>query len=305
MTFGRVGVLALFTAALLGGCGGSTRPTRAQSRPLLSFAYNRAHALDYVDHGAIARSGKLAIHDISYTSDGERVAGFLVLPDRSGRRPAIVLIHGSGGDRREQLGAAVALAVRGAVTLTITEPSTGYPPPPPRTAVALLRQSRTVAVRDVIAIRRAADALISLPNVDPLRLGYLGWSAGAKTGALLAASDRRFTAFALLSAGAAPLAAFVAAAPAPLRPLVARDLGSVDPIRYIAAARPDTVLLEDGTHDAVVPHQALLNIVRAAPRGTVVQWYATGHALNSIAYRDAFDWLLKRLGLGPARQSRS
>jgi dienelactone hydrolase len=148
----------------------------------------------------------------------------------------------------------------------------------------------------VIAIRRGADVLQSLPSVAPRKIGYLGWSAGAKTGAYVAASDQRFRALALLSAGADQLAAFVAAAPPALRPLVKQQLGRIDPLRYIAAARPGTVLLEDGTRDKVVPHRALLNMIDAAPPGTIVRWYPAGHGLNNAAYREAFAWLVNKLG---------
>jgi hypothetical protein len=74
---------------------------------------------------------------------------------------------------------------------------------------------------------------------------------------------------------------------------VRRVLTSLDPIRYIARARPGRVLLEDGRKDAIVPHAALVNIVHAAPKGTTVRWYAAPHQLNDAAYRDAFDWLLR------------
>jgi dienelactone hydrolase len=142
--------------------------------------------------------------------------------------------------------------------------------------------------------------LQSLPEVDPHRIGYLGWSAGAKTGAFLAASDRRVKALVLLSAGAAQLAEFVANAPVALRSSVGQILGSVDPIRYIGDAKAGSVLLEDGTNDEVVPHSALLNIVNAAPSGTVVHWYKAKHALDAAAYHDAFTWLAGKLPIdGP------
>ncbi|MFZ1881762.1 MAG: hypothetical protein WAU41_16585, partial [Gaiellaceae bacterium] len=153
---------------------------------------------------------------------------------------------------------------------------------------------------DVIAIRRAVDALRSLRVVDPRRIGYLGWSAGAKTGAFVAASEPHVKALVLLSAGADPVSAFVAHAPPALRAVVRRDLGSVDPIRYIASARPGSVLLEDGTRDEIVPHAALLNVIHAAPKGTTVRWYPAPHALNRAAYHDAFDWLARKLPIvGP------
>src|SRR5207247_4765992 len=110
-----------------------------------------------------------------------------------------------------------------------------------------------ITVSDVVAVRRAVDVLRSLPFVDPSRIGYLGWSAGARTGALVAAAEPRLRGLVLLSAGAAPISAYLAAAPPSLRPQVRRDLGSVDPIRYVARARPGSLLLEDGRRDASVP----------------------------------------------------
>ncbi len=298
---GRFGVVAGMTLALA-GCGHTSQPattsteaTGDQPKTAQIFAYDSSRPLRFVDRGVIQRRGAVAVHDVSFVSGGERVKGFLVEPSGHLRRPGIVVVHGSGGDRSELLGAAVALARLGAVALTITEPSSAHPPPAPTSNSELLSESSSTTRRDVIAVLRAEDVLASLPGVDPGRLGYLGWSAGAKTGAFVAASDPHVQALALLSAGADKLSAFVAAAPPAIRPQVRRVLGSVDPLRYVARARPGTLLLEDGRQDAVVPHEALENVIEAAPRGTVVRWYPAGHALTAGAYRDAFAWLLERL----------
>ena len=294
----RVIVAVLLAGALLTGCGpGARQSLRRQPAPVrLSFGYDRSSPLGYVDRGVVDHRGPVAIHDVSYVSNGARVEGYLVERRGTQRRPGIVLVHGSGGDRTQLLGAAVELAERGTVALTITEPSTAHPPARATNIAALLAQSRSTEVRDVVAVRRAGDVLESLPSVLPRRLGYLGWSAGAKTGAFVAASDRRFQALALLSGGADKVSAFVSAAPPSLRPLVRRQLGSIDPLRYVAFARPGTLLLEDGTRDTIVPHRALLNMIHAAPRGTVVRWYAADHGLNVAAYRAAFAWITKELG---------
>ena len=175
------------------------------------------------------------------------------------------------------LGDAVALAMRGAVALTITAPSTARPPPPPASADQLLSESRAETVADVVAVRRAADLLQSLPAIDSNRIGYLGWSAGAKTGAFVAAADSRFRALALLSGGADTLATFVKAAPPAFRARARTVLGSVDPLSYLSRAKPGTMLLEDGRKDAIVPREALEEL-RCTPRpqGTVVRWYPRG-----------------------------
>jgi dienelactone hydrolase len=243
----------------------------------------------------VLRRGGITVHDVSYLSGGRRIEAYLVEGTGKQARPGIVLVHGGGGDRSELLGDAVALARLGFVAITITAPSSAYPAAQPTTVRQLVDESKTVTVEDVVAIRRAADLLQSLPAVDGKRLGYLGWSNGAKTGAFIAASDSRFGALALLSGGADKLTAFVKAAPAAQKTLVRTGLGSVDPLRYIALARSGTLLLADGRRDNVVPRAALLNMIHAAPKGTLVRWYDAGHQLDAAAYRAAFAWLVKKL----------
>ena len=283
--------------ALLVGCGSSAapKPARAAS-PLLSFGYDAGVPLQFVDHGRInRRSEPIAVHDVSYRSMGQRIEGYLLLPPGRARSPAAVFVHGSGGDRRELYDRAHALAARGVVALTITEPSTSSPPARRSGAEAILKELQAGQVRDVVAVRRAVDVLRSRPQVDPERIGFVGWSAGARAGTFVAASDPRVKALVLLSAGAAPVAAYVANAPPSVRPAVRRVLTNLDPIRYIEKARPGSVLLEDGRRDATVPHAALENIIHAAPKGTTVRWYDAPHELNDAAYRDAFDWLTSKL----------
>jgi dienelactone hydrolase len=261
----------------------------------LAFGYDTAAPLGYADKGVVLHHGGVAVHDVTYRSRGKQVEAFLVEGPGKQARPAIVLVHGGGADRTELLGDAVALAHLGFVALAITAPSSAYPPAQPTSVRELVNESKAVTVDDVVAVRRAADVLASLPVVDARRLGYLGWSNGAKTGAFVAASDKRFRALALLSGGADKLAAFVKAAPAGQKALVQRGLGSVDPLRYIADARSGTVLLADGRRDKVVPHAALLNMIRAAPKGTLVRWYDAGHELNAAAYHATFAWLASKL----------
>ncbi|HST19248.1 MAG TPA: dienelactone hydrolase family protein [Gaiellaceae bacterium] len=292
----RVVLLAL-AAGLLAACGGSHQHAAQppSGPPRLTFDYRRSAPLGFVDRGVVARVGQVTVNDVGFLSSGVRVDGYLVQPAGSQRRPGVVLVHGTGGDRRQLVGTAVALAQRGAVALTITAPSSAHPPAQATSVPKLLAESRTVAERDVVAVRRAADVLASRPNVNADRLGYLGWSAGAKLGIFVAASDVRFKALALLSAGADKVSAFAAAAPPRLRPLVKRQLTSIDPIRYVAFARPGTLLLEDGQRDMIIPHGALMNVVRAAPPHTVVRWYPLGHELDSGAFTDAATWLALKL----------
>jgi dienelactone hydrolase len=220
------------------------------------------------------------------------IEGLLVEPSTSGRHPGVVVVHGAGGDRRELLGQARALARQGVVALTITEPSTADPLPPASSLAALLDGTRRTQLRDAAAVRTAAHYLAGRVDVDPKRLGYLGWSAGAKTGTFVTGT---FRALALLSAGADTVSSFAAAAPPSARAQVRRALRPVDPITAISGARPGTILLEDGRRDRIVPRRALENVVHAAPARTTVRWYDAGHALNRRAWADARAWLVAKL----------
>jgi dienelactone hydrolase len=282
--------------ALLAACGGSGGVKRpSDGLPRLDFSYDTSAPLHYVDRGARKMTVyPYGVHDIAYTSKDRTVEGYLLVPPGAERRPAVVFLHGAGGDRGELLNVAAELARRNVVALTITAPSRSVTSTP-STLEGLLDQARSLTVGDVVAVRRAVDVLQTLPQVDPDRIGYVGWSFGARLGAIAAAAEPRLKASVLLSAGAAPLSAFVAQAPPAARQRVRTMLGSVDPLRYVAWAKPGSLLLEDGRQDEVVPHAALLNVVHAAPDGTAVRWYDAPHALNQQAYHDAFAWLAQKL----------
>jgi len=151
----------LFVAA----CGGSAREAAPTPAP---FAYDRAQQLRFEDRGRVNQAAySLAVRDVSFTSGGDRVRAYLVVPPGRRRLPAAVYLHGSGGDRVQLLAHASWLAARGASTLAITAPSRTARSPAGLTGLAALRHQREIATRDVIAVRRALDLLESLRRVVP------------------------------------------------------------------------------------------------------------------------------------------
>jgi uncharacterized protein len=244
----------------------------------------------------------IAVRDVSYSTPSGRVNAYLAVPPGKERRPGAVVLHGAGGDRGQLLLNALWLAGRGAVTLAVTAPSSAAPAEGSQglTPSAQLERQRDFAVRDVVAIRRGLDLLAERPDVDEERLGFLGWSAGARTGAVLAGVEPRLDALVLMSGGAAPVEEYAARAPANLRPSVRRLLGEVDPLRHIARSRPERLLLQNGRQDEEVPTAALEALVAAAPVGAEVRWYDAGHELDVPAYRHQLQWLTDRLDAGPA-----
>jgi len=291
-------VAAVSVSLLAGGCGGGADGNAPVRRGL--FGYDRSAPLGFRDRGRINHGYPIAVRDISYSSPrGGRVPGYLVVPPGPGRHPAVIYMHGSGGTRLDFVVPGTWMAARGAVALTIASPEARS-----REATAAgtesLERQRDLTVQNVVDLRRAVDLLRSLPEVDPNRIAYVGYSAGARTGAILAGVEHRIKAYDLLSGGASPPAEYARAAPQRLRARITRVLGSVDPLRYARRARPGTLFFQDGRRDRVVPRKALVALARAGSRPEQVRWYDAGHGLDAQAYRDQLRWLSRRLGLdGP------
>jgi dienelactone hydrolase len=288
----RSAALAVVLAGLAGA--GAT----AAANP---FSYDAGQPLEFVDRGRVNHGYPIAVHDISYTSGQDRIDGLLVLPPRHGRLPAVVYLHGTPGDRTTFLLEATWIAAHGAIGLTITAPSSVTPTPRGLRGLAALRWQVKLQARDVTAIRRAVDLLQRRTDVDPSRVGFVGWSGGARTGAILAGVEPRLRAVVLMSGGATPVSTYTSKVPKALRPAFTKSLDSIDPLHYIHEASPGGLFLQDGQQDEVVPRAALLRLVHAAPRGTKVRWYVAGHALDATAFREQIAWLVGRLHItGPS-----
>jgi dienelactone hydrolase len=307
-------VLALLAGLVLAGCGGGSSDqaatTTASTTPPATaattaqkpaqkqglFDYDRSAPLAFRDKGDVNPAYPIRVHDVSFAGPKGRVTGYLLLPPVEGRRPAVIYMHGSGGNRTEFLAPAGWLAARGAIGLTLDSPEARSSEP---IAAGLkgLRQQRDLTAQAIVELRRAVDLLQRRPDVDPNRIAYVGWSYGARTGALLAGVEHRIRAYDLISAGAEPVAAEVAAAPPDVRPEATKLLTEIDPIHGVGRSLPGTVFLQDGAADEIVPQPALDAVAEAAPKGSRVKWYAGGHAPGTAELRDSLAWLSGRLGL--------
>jgi dienelactone hydrolase len=221
------------------------------------FSYNTSAPLTVVDHGIYGTSPWATIHIISFAGvGGSRVDAYLVVPQASGRHPAVLFLHGAGGDRRDLIVEAALLAQLGAVTMTITQPND----------VATYRPL-------VVNARRALDVLDARSDVDPKRLGVVGFSLGAQTAAILVGDDRRPRAAGIIGGRGTEAARY-----------------------WIHRAHAD-LFFQAGTRDAVVPHEQLLALERAAPDHPRVRWYDAQHVVNAAIGRDQLAWQATELGL--------
>jgi predicted esterase len=289
-TAAALGLLTLVLTA----CGTKSKPATAPAQRGL-FGYDRSAELQ-VQSRQIARGRAGTVQDLSFTSPrGGRVPAYLVVPVTKGRHPAVLLLHGSGGDRRELLGLAAGLAARGIVGLTISSPVARLQTQTLPAGLAGVRRRSALLEQDVVDLRRAVDVLQARPEVDSARLSFLGFSAGARSGAILSGVEPRIGSFVLISGGADPVSAYVRGAGPALREQLIPLLRQVDPLRWIGKARPNTIFFQDGKRDEVVPRRALVALIRAAPKPQRVRWYDTGHSPNGREQTDAVAWLAERL----------
>lgn len=295
----RRAVAVLGAAAFAAGCGGSGESEKAKLAA--PFAYDSSRPLELQTRSKDRRPAGIEVRDVSFTAPDGRTDAYLVVPARAEQLPAVIYAHGALGDRGELLEEAVKLSAHRVVALTL---DMAYSPrrarplgPPGMQAVRARVQLEVDAVRE---IRRAVDLLRSLSSVDGDRIGYVGWSAGARVGAIVAGVEPRIEAFDLIAGGAAPLSEYLNAAPAELRAQLEPLLGKTDPLRYVGHAGPSALLFQNGRRDEVVPNAALQELARAGSKPKEVRWYNSGHVPSERIWSDSSRWLASRLDFSSA-----
>jgi dipeptidyl aminopeptidase/acylaminoacyl peptidase len=208
-----------------------------------------------------ADAAEIGLRDISFPSRGGALLRGWYAPSRN--RAAVILTHGSGADRRAVLADAHTLVRAGYGALLFDWPGQGESTGP----VTWGRSERD-------ALAGAIDAVARQPDVDPDRIGAIGFSDGGYITVQVAALDHRLRAVALEGTpsdlveqtraeyergGLVPqLAASFALrvfGPDP------REMRPIDVIRSIA---PRAVLVVGGTADRTVPVAEARSLYAAA-----------------------------------------
>jgi dienelactone hydrolase len=288
--------LACLAVLILAACGSGSKSAADEI-----YAYDASEPLAPQDAGVVNQDYPVKIRDVTFEAGGGGVPAFLLVPPGKGPYPAVIYLHGAGGSRVELLYSATWLAGRRAVALTVESPFA------PTRAISLgrgiegLRNERDRTVQEVIELRRAVDFLQSLPQVDDDRIGFVGYSAGGRTGAILAGVERRIKAFVFMSAGETPVAAYVESLPEEQHEQVRPLLEDTDGLKYIAQASPAKLFFQIARRDKVVPQAALDRLANTASEPKLVRRYDAGHDLAiPKAQRDQLDWLVKVLEIdGP------
>lgn len=293
-------------------CLAVVRPAQAQTAvPAESlFAYQRSAPLLVTDSTVRAFDDGITLHSLSFESPrGGRIGAYLVLPRGHGPFPAVLFGHWGLGTRTEFIPEALLYARLGAISLLIDWPWT-RPPPHHRDEGPLDKpeMDRDVHIQAVVDLRRSVDLLTTRPDVDPLRLGYIGHSYGAQFGAILGAIDRRLRAVVLM-AGVADNAALLLETEDP--DMVAyRNHWSqeqltryieintpLDAVGWVGRISPTPLLMQFAQYDRFT-EASMRRYADAAGEPKTVLWYPTGHELNDPqAYVDRAAWIAQRLGL--------
>ena len=276
---------------LAAGCGGDRSSVPAQ------FEYDDSRALDVQEKPTSFGTNEVRVDDISFTGPGDtRLNAYVLMPSGSeGRHPAVIYAHGAGGDRQELLDEARQMAEKGAVTLTLDmvySPSRAKPLPE---GMAGARENSRLEQEAVKEVRRAVDYLQSRDDVDDEQIGYVGWSQGARMGALISGVEHRIKAYDLIAGGAAPVSEYVKAAPVDLQDELETILEKTDPIHFVGLAKPSELLFQDGRQDEVVPEAALKELADAGSEPKDVRWYQSGHVPSSKMWSDSRAWLADKL----------
>jgi dienelactone hydrolase len=228
------------------------------------------------------------------------VTAYLVAPPGEGMFAGLIYAHPGDGDRGYFLDEAVAMAPAGVVSLLVDAP--WVRPEPWRYDLNYTpANDRDVYIQHILDLRRGIDVLVTHGDVDPERLGFVGYSAGAHAGGVLAGVETRLAAYVLMAGlpthsdrvprrissvwSNAELTAYMEA----IRPL--------DAVHYIGYAAPAALYFQSARQDEIITVEDTIRFYDAASEPKELVWYDAGHRLNEQAHRDRTRWLMEQLGL--------
>ncbi len=297
---GAIAVLFL-AGSLPVGCGGGDRagpsePEATLAPELLSLYDYEPGALDVQEGESRERDGAV-VRDLSYAGPEGRITAYYVTPQGEGPFPAVVFMHGSPGQRVTFLGEAVELAQRGIASVLPDAPFARSPRPPD---VDFTDGDPARLSQLVVELRRAVDFLVEQDEVDPSRLGYVGFSWGGSLGANFAAVERRVGSFVLISG--VPRLSERLVEIGEEREIEGLEgyvdvIEPYDAVNYLGDVAPNALYLQFGEQDTAPSPEQGQEMMDVASEPKEMHLYDAGHELNDEAKADRANWLAQRFEL--------
>ncbi len=277
MTVGVGG--AALGASATGLLGGTAWLAHRLAHPRVNFAPPEAHLLDWSPE---------ALEDVGFaSSDGTALRGWFLAAE--GASDMVIVCHGYGGNRYQVHDMSLALWRRGHNVLSFDFRASGE---------SGGRRS-SFGFREADDVVGALEYALTRPEVDPSRIGVVGFSMGATAALLATARDERLrcvvadSAYPSLKAVLGGAFRHYAHAPSfPFAPLVARwgqrmygvELDKISPGDVVASIAPRPVYIVHGSADPII---APLHAERlyAAAREPKQLWIApgAGHATAGLS----------------------
>lgn len=255
-----------------------------------SFSYDAAAPLNLRISGSDVRFGG---------AHGREVSGVLYRSTTPGKHAAVLFVHWLGQpattNHSEFDADARVLAAYGADCLLIdamwSKPNwfeTGRSP----------QTDARDSIDQVVDLRRALDVLVSLSDVDPARIAYVGHDFGAMYGAVLSGVDPR-PKYYVLMAGIDSFAQWylLGAKPRDVSAYEAQMAPFAPPI-WLAKSAARGFLFQFSKRDRYVTASQASAFADAAPLPRGVFYYDSNHSLETPdAHADRLAWLRTRLNL--------
>jgi pimeloyl-ACP methyl ester carboxylesterase len=241
------------------------------------------------------RDGAL-IRDIRFAgADGREVSAYLIGPATGSPKTGVLFLHWLGerdSSREEFVDEAIALAAKGVASMLIQQrfPWAERPSGADHDRVAIGYEVRNA--------RRALTLLAAA--VGPGKLAIVGHDFGGMHGLLAASVDRRVVALVCMAPTASWADWFVRyfhVVPASEAPAYGAAMADLDPVARLPEVTA-ALLLQFAESDVYVPSSVVEALTNAAPDGTEVRAYDTGHRMDEAARTERDAWVLDKVNTG-------
>ena len=257
------------------------------------FTYDHDAPLDFQIYRE-QRDLHTTVFDVSYAGAGHTVRAWLVLPAVRRPAPAILFAHSYASSRDEFLGEAQNwLGPKGVAGLLVDTRQNLW---------SFDAEQNGRAWRSLLTdLRRGLDLLATLPQVDPGRLGFVGYRQGADAGAILAGLDHRVRTYALISSATYLNRTSQFDGPGPARlqggalERFLRRMFAYSPVLYIRHNVGARFLLMNSRADRAYPIKYTRALRAATPGPKRLRWNTAGRYLDLASYEFQSNWVLRHL----------